>query len=72
MGYWMFGQNVSAWLPDNLTTVNPTATGEREPIGHQSFSVILVYTEGCYRVHLKAQTLHRQEKKFAKPVSVKN
>lgn len=68
----MFGQKVSAWLPDNLTTANPTTTGEREPLAlkiSQSFQFVL---RADTREHLQAQTLRSQEKRFVKPVSVKN
>lgn len=59
----MFGQKVSAWLPGNLTTANPTTTGEREPLAlkvSQSFRFVL---RADTREHLQAQTLHSRERK---------
>ena len=66
----MFGQKVSAWLPDLLITVKATTVGRRKPLTikvSQSLQFALRGDTGSIHEH----RLHRQEKIFAKPIAVK-
>lgn len=64
----MFGQKVSAWLPDLLITVKATTVGRHKPLTikvSQSLHFALRGDTGSIHEH----RLHRQEKIFAKPIA---
>lgn len=63
----MFGQKVSAWLPDLLITVKATTAGRSKPSTIKVSQFALRGDIGSIYEH----RLHRQEKIFAKPIAVK-